>query len=315
MEKTLRVVSPYDLRLIEEVPMMGSQEVEKAITRAKGIFDTRSRWLPKHKRVEIMSRAISLMESEKEALVKMAAQEGGKPYKDSVVEVERSINGVKLAMEALGHFSGKEIPMGQTLSSTSRMAFTLKEPIGLVSSISAFNHPLNLIVHQTIPAVAVGAPVIVKPALTTPLSCIRFVEILKEAGLPEGYCEYVICPNEVAEQLVVDNRVNFFSFIGSARAGWYLRSKLSPGTRCVLEHGGAAPVIVEADADIDALVPDIVKGGFYHSGTSMRVGATRVCAQKYYTRSGRKNGFSGRKATDWGFVGPFHRLWSFDFAR
>ena len=259
--------------------MMGSGEVEKAITRAKGIFDNRSQWLPKHERVEIMARAISLMESEKEALVKMAAQEGGKPYKDSVVEVGRSINGVKLAMEALGHFSGKEIPMGQTPTSTGRMAFTLKEPIGLVSSISAFNHPLNLIVHQTIPAVAVGAPVIVKPALTTPLSCIRFVEILKEAGLPEGYCEYVICPNEVAEQLVVDNRVNFFSFIGSARAGWYLRSKLSPGTRCVLEHGGAAPVIVEADADIDALVPDIVKGGFYHSG-QVCVSVQRVFVHK-----------------------------------
>jgi len=141
-----------------------------------------------------------------------------------------------------------------------------REPIGVVSSISAFNHPLNLIVHQTVPAIAVGSPVLIKPALTTPLSCLRFVEILKEAGLPDGWCQALVCENEDAEKLVVDERVNFFSFIGSSAVGWMLRSKLSPGTRCALEHGGSAPAIVDPSVKVDDVIDSLAKGGFYHAG-------------------------------------------------
>ncbi len=156
--------------------------------------------------------------------------------------------------------------MGLTEASVNRIAFTSREPIGVVSAISAFNHPLNLTVHQTVTAIAAGCPVIIKPALTTPLSCLALVEILTEAGLPEGWCQAIICENDAAEKLVTDKRVNYFSFIGSAKVGWYLRSRLSPGTRCALEHGGAAPVIVEKDAQIDELLPALAKGGFYHAG-------------------------------------------------
>jgi len=201
-----------------------------------------------------------------EELTQIAAQEGGKPYADSQVEVHRAINGLKLAIEHIPQIKGEQIPMGHTASSANRLAFTHREPIGVVSSISAFNHPLNLIVHQTVPAVAVGAPVIIKPAQTTPLSCLKFVSILKEAGLPDGWCQALVVENEDAEKLVVDERVNFFSFIGSANVGWMLRSKLSPGTRCALEHGGAAPVIVDQSAPIDAVVDSVLKGGFYHAG-------------------------------------------------
>lgn len=266
MSEKLEVLNPYDLSLIEELEMVDSKSVDAALAKAKMLFDNRSKWLPKYERVEILERTIEIMKSRREELTRIAAEEGGKPYVDSLVEVDRAINGVKLAIEDMGYFGGEEIPMGQTKSSANRMAFTRKEPIGVVSSISAFNHPLNLIIHQTVPAIAVGAPVIVKPALTTPRSCIKFVEILKEAGLPDGWCEYIISGNEAAEKLVVDPRVNFFSFIGSARVGWYLRSKLSPGTRCALEHGGAAPLIVEPDANLDEMIPSLIKGGFYHSG-------------------------------------------------
>ena len=133
-------------------------------------------------------------------------------------------------------------------------------------SVCAFNHPLNLIIHQTVPAIAVGCPVIIKPSDRTPLSCMRFVEILHEAGLPQGWCQAILCDNTNAEKMVSDSRVNFFSFIGSARVGWMLRSKLSPGTRCALEHGGAAPVIVDESADVSMAVDSILKGGFYHAG-------------------------------------------------
>lgn len=105
-----------------------------------------------------------------------------------------------------------------------------------------------------------------KPSLTTPLSSLALADILKEAGLPEGWLQIVLCDNEVAELLVTDTRVNFFSFIGSAKVGWYLKSKLPPGTRCALEHGGSAPVIVEKDANFEEMIPDLVKGSFYHAG-------------------------------------------------
>ncbi len=264
--KKLKVFSPYDNKLIKEIPLVGAKEVENALTTSYGLFKDRSKWLPAYRRVEILEQVAKIMSTRVEVLTNIAAEEGGKPYIDSKVEVLRAINGVKLAIEYIGQMKGGQIPMGHTKSSVNRLAFTFHEPIGVVSSISAFNHPLNLIIHQTVPAIAVGSPVIIKPALTTPLSCLAFMDILKEAGLPDGWCQVIITDNDAAEKLVSDERINYLSFIGSAKVGWSLRSKLSPGTRCALEHGGAAPVIVEQDADVDSMLPALLKGGFYHAG-------------------------------------------------
>ncbi len=262
----LDVNNPFNGQLIEQIKLNSAEDVERALVRAHALAEDRSARLPAHQRVEILERAVQIMGEQIEELTQIAAQEGGKPYADSKVEVDRAINGLKLAIEHIPQIKGEQIPMGHTASSANRLAFTQREPIGVVSSISAFNHPLNLIVHQTVPAVAVGAPVIIKPAQTTPLSCLKFVAILKEAGLPDGWCQALVVGNEDAEKLVVDERVNFFSFIGSANVGWMLRSKLSPGTRCALEHGGAAPVIVDRSAAVDSVVDSVLKGGFYHAG-------------------------------------------------
>jgi acyl-CoA reductase-like NAD-dependent aldehyde dehydrogenase len=263
---TLKVFSPYDQSLLKEIPMQGAKEVEKVLEKAYALFLDREKWLPPFKRIEILEKVQELMKGRIEELTKTAAAEGGKPYVDSKVEVMRAINGVKIAAEEIGRLTGKQIPMGLTKASVNRLAFTMREPIGVVASISAFNHPLNLIVHQTVTAFAAGCPVIVKPASTTPLSCLLFLDILHEAGVPESWVQGIITDNETAEKLVTDQRVNFLSFIGSGKVGWYLKSKLAPGTRCALEHGGAAPVIVEPDADFEEMLPELVKGGFYHAG-------------------------------------------------
>lgn len=263
---TCKVTSPYDLHLIEEISFATAEQAEKALSTAYDLFVDRSKWLPKYERISILEKTMDIMNGQIEELTKIAAEEGGKPYTDSKVEVLRAINGVKLAIEHLGSLKGEEIPMGLTPTSTNRLAFTMREPIGVVVSVSAFNHPLNLIIHQTIPAIAVGCPVIIKPALTTPRSCFKFVEILYQAGLPKEWCQALLCENDVAEKLVTDKRVNYFSFIGSAKVGWFLKSKLAPGARCALEHGGAAPVIVEKDVNIEEIIPSLVKGGFYHAG-------------------------------------------------
>ncbi len=262
----LKVTSPFDGHLIKEIPLMDENQVEKLLATAHALFNDRSKWLPKHQRIEILEKTAQIMSTRVEELTKIATEEGGKPYTDSKVEVLRAINGVKLAAEHIGQIKGEEIPMGLTKASENRMAFTFREPIGVVVSISAFNHPLNLAVHQTVPAIAVGAPVIIKPASSTPLSALNFAKILYEAGLPKDWCKVAVCKSHLAEKMVTDKRVNFFSFIGSAKIGWYLQSKLSPGTRSALEHGGVAPVIIEKDTDIERALPMLVKGGFYHAG-------------------------------------------------
>ena len=266
MKNILKVTSPFDGHLIKELPLMNEADIENLLSKADALFKDRSRWLQKHERIAILEKTAQIMSTRVEELTKIAAEEGGKPYADSKVEVLRAINGVKLAAENIGHIKGEEIPMGLTKASENRMAFTFREPIGVVVSVSAFNHPLNLAVHQTVPAIAVGAPVIIKPASTTPLSALNFAEILYEAGLPKDWCQVAVCKSNIAEKLVTDKRVNFFSFIGSAKIGWYLQSKLSPGTRSALEHGGVAPVIVEKDANLEKALPMLLKGGYYHAG-------------------------------------------------
>jgi acyl-CoA reductase-like NAD-dependent aldehyde dehydrogenase len=275
----LEITRPFDGTLIKEIPLNDANDVEKALQVAHGLFLDRARWLPAWQRIDILEKVAGIMNGQIDELTRIATEEGGKPWADSRVEVLRAINGVKLGIEHLAQLKGEQVPMGLTEASVNRMAFTMREPIGVVSSISAFNHPLNLIVHQTIPAIAAGSPVIIKPALTTPLSCLKFMEILAEAGLPDGWCQCLVCENEDSEKLVTDERVNYLSFIGSANVGWFLRSKLSPGTRCALEHGGAAPVIVEADADFEPMINSLLKGGFYHAG-QVCVSVQRVFAHE-----------------------------------
>jgi acyl-CoA reductase-like NAD-dependent aldehyde dehydrogenase len=266
-DSLLEVRAPYDNILIATVDTADSNVVEQALTTSTSLYRNRDCWLPAEQRIHILEKTIVLMRERQEVLAIEAAREGGKPLIDSRVEVVRAIDGVKLCVETLRRDSGHEIPMGLNSASSGHLAFTRKEPIGVVVAVSAFNHPLNLIVHQVTPAIATGCPVIVKPAEDTPLSCFRFVEILREAGLPDEWCQALaVSELVVASQLITDERVDFFTFIGSSRVGWMLRSKLSPGTRCALEHGGAAPVIVAEDADIQYALPLLAKGGFYHAG-------------------------------------------------
>ncbi len=264
--KAVVVRAPFDGAEIARVATADAGAVERALATAQALFADRDGWLPPAQRAGILERTAALMAERSDELALEAAREGGKPLVDSKVEVTRAIEGVRLCAEGVRTQHGVEVPM-TSKASEHRLAFTRLEPIGPVVAVSAFNHPLNLIVHQVGPAVAAGCPVIVKPAGATPISCMRFVELLHEAGLPEPWVQAALCADhEVTRKLVVDPRVAFFSFIGSARVGWDLRSKLAPGTRCALEHGGVAPVVVAADADTDDMLPLLAKGGFYHAG-------------------------------------------------
>lgn len=285
----LTVVQAFDRTPIAEIGVDDAAALERKLQAAERVFRDRDGWLKPHQRVAILRRLAALMEGRRDHLALQIAREGGKPLADAIVETTRAIDGVHNAADELRTFAGREIPMGLSAAAENRWAFTTKEPIGIVAAISAFNHPLNLIVHQVAPAIAVGCPVIVKPAGTTPLSCLEFVAMVREAGLPEPWCQsFVPEGNELAEQLATDRRVAFLSFIGSARVGWSLHAKLAHGARSALEHGGAAPAIVDRSADLDRIIEPIVKGGYYHAG--------QVCVstQRIYVHRDIADDFSQR---------------------
>ena len=263
----LTVNAPFDGEVLGELETTNETGIESALAGAHALFQDRSKWLTKAKRIEILRTAAELIRERREELALASAKEGGKPLQDSLVEIDRGADGVETCVEELRTQGGNVIPMGVNASSQGRVAFTQYEPIGVVVAVSAFNHPFNLIVHQVAPAVAVGCPVVVKPAPPTPLMCKTFIDILLEAGLPPEWVTMVLPENlDLATKLVADPRVGFFSFIGSSSVGWMLRSKLAPGARCALEHGGVAPAIITSDADLGMALPSLAKGGFYHAG-------------------------------------------------
>lgn len=267
MNTHLDVTAPFDGALLGRVSLAGPAQAEQALVQAQALYKTRSSWLPASTRTQIFRRAAHLLAERAEAFALAAAREGGKPLLDSRVEVVRACDGLLNCAELPRSEPGHVVPMDVTPASAGRMAFTQREPIGVVLAVSAFNHPLNLIVHQVGPALAAGCPVIVKPSKDTPLTCLLLVDLLIEAGLPAAWCQVLVTDTHATlNQLVSDRRVAFLSFIGSAEVGWQFRAQLAAGTRCALEHGGVAPVIVTADADIDRAAAALAKGGFYHAG-------------------------------------------------
>ena len=264
---TLEVTAPFDGSSIGSVELADADTVEKALATAHSLHTDRSKHIPAWERIDILRKAAELLSERAEMFATESAREGGKPLKDSRAEVARAIDGIHVCIETMRTAHGEEIPMGLNPASANRLAFTSHEAIGPVLAYSAFNHPVNLIIHQVFPAIATGCPVIVKPASDTPLSCFRLVELLHEAGLPPEWCQaFALKDRDLATATVGDKRVAFFTFIGSGGVGWKLRSELAPGTRCAMEHGGSAPVIMDDTVDLDVAAAPLAKGGFYHAG-------------------------------------------------
>src|SRR5882724_7832347 len=197
MSQKLQIVRAFDRALVTEIPADDSHALETKLGSAARMMRDRDAWLKPHQRSAILQRTAGLLEGRQAHFAELIAQEGGKPLTDAAAEVLRAIDGLRNAAEELRNFAGREIPMGLTAASTGRWAFTTKEPIGVVVAISAFNHPLNLIVHQVAPAIATGCPVMVKPASATPLCCQEFVRLVREAGLAEPWCQTFL-PNDNA---------------------------------------------------------------------------------------------------------------------
>ncbi len=263
--KECSVRSPFDQKVLATFPYAAEAEVQPLIEASYRLSRSPQSW-PKDKRLGFLHSLAAALAKESEDYAKLIATEGGKPLQDARIEAMRAVQSIQSTIAALYEWHGSEIPMGLTASTSERWAITRREPRGLVLAISAFNHPLNLIVHQVIPALAVGCPVLVKPSMKTPLTCQRFVRLMQDCGLPEGWCQLLLIEESLTEKLATDSRIAVLSFIGSAAVGWKLRRQLAAGTIAILEHGGNAPLILAEDADLEAAIPLIIKGGYYHAG-------------------------------------------------
>lgn len=265
--KELIILNPSTGEVITTLKEDTLESGREKILRAKHQFDDKKSHLALHQRINILEKLVLILKEQKEKLALNIAQEGGKPLVDARIEANRAIAGIVNAIQVISEHRGQVIPLGHQASSADRISFTQKFPRGVVLAFSAFNHPLNLIIHQVIPAFASGCPCVIKPAPDTPLSCLNLIKAMLEAGVPDDYISCVITSDlTLANDLVTSNKIAFFSFIGSSKVGWMLRSKLAPGVRCALEHGGVAPCIVTDSADLEVAIPSITKGGFYHAG-------------------------------------------------
>ncbi|HCE86496.1 MAG: hypothetical protein A2249_03245 [Candidatus Jacksonbacteria bacterium RIFOXYA2_FULL_44_7] len=260
------ITSPYDGSVVASVEVSDETALEQALKNADHYFKTVMRAMPAWKRAAILYKVSDLIRENLKDLALTIAREGGKPLKDARIEAERAVNTVKMSGDEALQLNGEQISMDRAKGSENMLAFTVREPIGPVLAISAFNHPLNLMCHQIATAIAAGNTVIAKPASQTPISALKLAEFFKKAGLPEGCLNVVVASGKDIDAIIGDSRITFINFIGGEDVGWEMRRKIAPGTRIALEHGGTGTAILTESADIDSAIPTIIKGAFYHAG-------------------------------------------------
>ena len=285
----LDVVNPSTDEVIKTLSCDNHESIVNKLHISEQLYRANPSGLPYAQRILVLEKLLKQMQDNQKVLAKLISAEGGKPLKDALIESDRAAFSVKQAIAYLLTEKSSATPLNNYATQAQYQMQINKVPIGPVVAVSAFNHPLNLVIHQVISAFAAGCPCIIKPAAETPLSCLKMIEMLEIANIPKGWVQSVITEDiQLAEQLVTDPKVAFFSFIGSAKVGWYLRSKLSPGTRCALEHGGIAPAFVDETADIEQAAESLVKGAFYHAG--------QVCVstQRIYIKQSIYDEFSER---------------------
>jgi aldehyde dehydrogenase (NAD+) len=272
---TLDVHSPYDDSVVATLGVPRDQDVEDAVTAAVDTFKE-SRHLPTWARAEALMHISRRIAERVDELAELVAREGGKPLKWSTVEVTRAISTFRWAAEETRRFGGEFMPLDTEQSLGSRAGIIRRFPFGPVLGISPFNFPVNLVAHKVAPSLAVGAPIVVKPAGVTPLGALALAELFDETDLPKGMFSVLPISSDRAQKLVEDRRFKKLSFTGSG-IGWKLKG-LDPHKHATLELGGNAGVIVHSDADLDHAAARVAVGGFYQAGQSC-ISVQRVFVQ------------------------------------
>jgi acyl-CoA reductase-like NAD-dependent aldehyde dehydrogenase len=272
---TLEVKSPYDGSLVAEVGVPTDGDVEKAVAKAAETFEE-SRKLPAHARGDALMHISSRIGERHAELSEAVAREGGKPLKWSSVEVSRAVSTFRWAAEEVRRDSGELMRLDTEESLGSRLGIIRRFPVGPALGITPFNFPVNLVAHKVAPALAVGSPIVIKPAGQTPLGALALAELFDETDLPKGMFSVITISGQRAEKLIADRRFKKFSFTGSG-IGWKLKG-IDPRKYVTLELGGNAGVIVHSDADLDHAAQRVAIGGYYQAGQSC-ISVQRVFVQ------------------------------------
>ncbi len=279
-EGTFQVKNPFDDSLVAEIGIPTADDVEEATARAAAVFD-------ETKQLSVAARSTALdhisrrLAETMEENAQLIAAEGGKPLKWARVEAARAVSTFRWASETIRHGDDELMRLDTEAAFGSRIGLLRRFPIGPVLGITPFNFPLNLVAHKVAPALAVGAPIVVKPASATPIGALRLAEFFDETDLPKGMYQVLPVRSKVADAMARDDRFRKISFTGSAAIGWYLKG-LDPKKKVTLELGGNAGVIVHSDADLDMAAQRIAFGAYYQAGQScISVQRVLVAAEVY----------------------------------
>ncbi|MDX6506330.1 MAG: hypothetical protein QOG06_974 [Gaiellaceae bacterium] len=261
----IEVRSPFSGDVVSRVAKGGADETRRAIDAAEAAM---LEPLPAHKRAEILLKVVAGIARRHDEIARQISDEAGKPLKAARVEASRAMSTYTFAAVEARKLAGEMVPMDAAQAGEGKLAFTLRRPIGIVGAISPFNFPLNLVAHKLAPALAAGCAVVLKPATQTPLSALLLAELEEEAGLPPGWLSVVIGPSaEIGDVLVEDERVKAITFTGSGPVGWGIKERAAK-KKVSLELGNATPVIVMADADVEAAAATMAANAFSFAGQS-----------------------------------------------
>lgn len=258
----LEVRNPYDATRVGTVRLATRADLEAAVTIAREFNSTPTRFA----RSEILEKTRVALEARREKFAQMMTRESGLCLRETRYEVGRTLDVLRFAaMEALRDdgqiFSADISPQGKA-----RKIFTIREPLRCAAAITPFNHPLNQVAHKVAPAIAAGTPMILKPSEKTPLTALKFADLLYSAGLPPAMLSVLIGPtNEIAEAIVRHPDVEVLAFTGSETIGKRIAATAGY-KKLVLELGGNDPLIILDDADLDLAVTLAAEGSFRNSG-------------------------------------------------
>ncbi|MFS8478199.1 MAG: aldehyde dehydrogenase family protein [Micromonosporaceae bacterium] len=278
-ETILEVRHPYDGHLVARTTFATEEQVEQAVAGGAAVRREAAA-LPVHVRADALAAVSRAIADRSEEIARLITAENGKPLVWARAEVGRAVSVFRFAAEAARDWSGEVLRLDTDKAAEGRLAYVRRVPKGPVLAITPFNFPLNLVAHKVAPAIAVGAPVVVKPAPKTPLSALLLGEIIAGVGLPAGMVSVVNVPDERAPALVTDARLPVVSFTGSGPVGAAIAAA-APHKHVVLELGGNAAAYVSGDyrkpGDLDWAAQRIATFANYQAGQSC-IGVQRVYA-------------------------------------
>jgi len=276
--ETIPVLNPFDKSVIDTVPRGTAADMDQAIGSAVRGAKAMAK-LTSYERYAILQRAAELMGQRAEDLGQTITLEEGKVIAEGRGEVQRAIQTITGSSEEAKRLHGETIPLDAAPGNVNEFGFTIRVPVGVVAAISPFNFPLNLVCHKVGPALAAGNSVVLKPAGDTPLSALKLVEILLEAGLPEEAIQCVTGPgSEIGDVLTGDHRVRKITFTGSMEVGDQI-CRNAGIKKVTMELGSNSPLIVMSDADIEKVAAATVSGSFSNAG-QVCISTQRVFADR-----------------------------------